>query len=61
MMDHVELVFSQPLEMANVLVANGVTLAESRSLELARANLSNVMGQFAAYGLLQFYFFQHHR
>jgi hypothetical protein len=46
--------------MANVLVANGVTLAESRSLELARANLSNVMGQFAAYGLLQFYFFQHH-
>ncbi len=50
--DDVEMILSQTLEMTEVSLTYGVATSEGRTLELARADLGDVMGQLAPYCLL---------
>jgi hypothetical protein len=49
----IEVVFPQALEVAQIRIANRVALAKGRSLELAGANLGDIMGQLRANGFCQ--------
>jgi hypothetical protein len=53
------MIFSQALEVTEVSLADSVSPAKGRTLELTRADLGDVMSQLAAYRFLKFYFLQH--
>jgi hypothetical protein len=46
------MVFAQALEVTQIRIANRVSLAKGRSLELAGANLGDIVGQLGADGFL---------
>jgi len=47
------------LKVAQILIADGMTLAKGRALEFAGSNLSNIVNKFRTDSILQFDFFQH--
>ena len=59
--DHIQMVLPQFLEMADILIAHRVALAEGRALELPGPDLRDVVRQLGSHCILQVYFFQHVR
>ena len=57
--DDVEVVFPQALHAADIVLADGVTLAEGGTLEFSRSNLGDIMCQFGPDGFFQLYGFNH--
>ncbi len=57
--DDVEVVLAELLQVADVLVADRVPLAEGRTLELPGPDLGDVVRQLGPDRILQHYFFQH--
>ena len=53
------MIFAQFLQVADVLVADLVTLAEGRPLEFSRADFRNIMRQPRTDGIFNVDFFQH--
>ena len=59
--DEVKMVFTQFLQVANVIVADRVAFAKGRALKLAGTNFSDVVGQFRSDGFFYLYLLQHDR
>jgi hypothetical protein len=58
--EKVKVVLPQFLKMAQIFIADRMTLAKGRTLEFAGPNLGNIVDKFRTDSILQFNFFQHY-